>query len=99
MAFTDSLGQTRPSLFLNDSRFDSEKYDHCWDFKECNNLDDYIQQYLNSGTTDIDIDESSYQYTYDETNDWFRENFTPTDLQNAFIVGAMWMRKQMINNK
>ena len=35
MAFTDSLGQTRPSLFLNDSRFDSEKYEHCWDFKEC----------------------------------------------------------------
>lgn len=62
-------------------------------------MDDYIQRYLNCGSTDIDIDESSYQYTYDETNDWFREKFTPTDLRNAFIVGAMWMRQRMLIEK
>lgn len=99
MSFTDSMGQTRPSLFIDDSRFNSEKYEHCWDFKECEDLDDYIQSYLNHGSSDVDIDESSYQYIYDETNDWFREDFTPTDLQNAFIVGAMWMRQRMLIEK
>lgn len=96
---SDSLGNTRQSLFLNDSRFDSEKYDHCWEFKECDNLEDYIASYLNMGNTDSDIDESSYQYIYDTSNDWFKENFTSTDVQNAFIVGAMWMRKLMENSK
>ena len=63
------------------------------------NFDELGVDYFVNQVDVSDIDESSYQYTYDETNDWFREKFTPTDLQNAFIVGAMWMRQRMLIEK
>ena len=83
------------SLFIEDSRFDAEKYDHFFQFKDCKSIDEYINKYLNKGTSDIDINESAYQYMYDESNDWYRQEFTSTDVQNAFAIGALWMRKLM----
>ena len=56
---------------------------------------DTLEKTLNKGTSDIDINESAYQYLYDESNDWYRQEFTSTDVQNAFAIGALWMRKLM----
>lgn len=95
--FINCLGEVRESLFLEDSRLNREQYEHCWEFKECETLEEYINTYLNSGSTDKDIDESSYQFTYDTSNDWFRDEPTWTDVQNGFIVGALWMKKLMEN--
>lgn len=72
-----------------------EDGEHCWEFKECENLEEYIRKYLNSNTQEEDILESAYQFVYDESNDWFRDQFTSIDVQNGFIVGALWMMNRL----
>ena len=32
------------SFFIEDSRFDAEKYDHFFQFKECKSIDEYINE-------------------------------------------------------
>lgn len=60
----------------------------CWKFKECKNLKDYLQRYMNQ----YDLEESGYQYVYDESEDWLKDNWDSGDIERAFIAGAKWMK-------
>lgn len=41
-----------------------------------------------------DIDEASYQYIYDVSNDWAQEKPTWEQVQDSFKTGAKWMAEQ-----
>lgn len=68
---------------------------YCWDFKECDNLIDYLRKYMTKGTTDNIIEESAYQYVYDESGDWMKGKWDSSDIERAFVAGAKWMREVM----
>ena len=40
-----------------------------------------------------DIEEASYQYVYDASNDWFYDIPTWEDVQDAFKAGAKWQKE------
>ena len=95
-----NMSKINNNLFIIPENFDKERYEHCWEFKECKDLEEYINKYLNSNIDDIDIEEAAYQYIYDTSNDWFRDNFSSADVENAFIVAALWMRNLLkLKNK
>lgn len=44
-----------------------------------------------------DIEEASYQYIYDASNDWMIEIPVWNDVQEGFKAGAKWQKERMIN--
>ena len=52
---------------------------------------------MNCGSSDVDLEESAYQYVYDESEDWFHNEWTSADVEKAFKAGAMWMKSLMEN--
>ena len=67
----------------------------CWQFKECESLEDYLEKYMNPN----DFEDAGYQYVYDESEDWLRDKWDSYDIERAFIAGAKWMKKYYENER
>ena len=46
-----------------------------------------------------DIEEASYQYVYDASNDWFYDIPTWEDVQDAFKAGSEWKENLALTEK
>ena len=84
-------------ITADDETIFSDSDYRCWKFKDCSNLIDYLKTYMNCSSSDVDLEESAYQYVYDESEDWFHNEWTSADVEKAFKAGAMWMKSLMEN--